>query len=544
VAEWIRVGRNASCEIHLPDPRIALEQGMIVNRDGLVYIEGEAGSHDITRKTVRSVRMKPGEALDIGPYRLESVAAPEGFDGAVSVELARPLETAADLGSRTARKTLASLGFSKRSVAWAGALAILVLYLVIPAGRVLDLPWHFEGARAAIGDRLWNPGPVILAHQPIGDQCSACHEVAFRHVKNGACLECHAKIGAHVAPEVKPASLFAGTRCTSCHREHKGVKTTHRDDDRFCVDCHRDIRAIAPQARSMDVADFATAHPAFRLTLPRDGGSSRVREGGTEPVTQSSHLKFPHAVHLDAKGVKSPAKGRVLLECASCHAPDASRRMFEPISMAKHCQECHRLEIEPAVTAREAPHGKPAEAVAMIEEFYSTLALKGVPDSFQKAFGVPGEGLLRRAGASEGERQDALRLATRKARQVATDLFEVRVCKTCHEVTREATASAPSWKIAPVRTVNRWMPAARFDHRSHAQAKCADCHDVSRSKKASDVSMPKIDDCRECHGGTHPQTGKVTSNCLLCHDFHGSKHAWDPGFKPRAPERVASEGTR
>ncbi|HEY4999380.1 MAG TPA: cytochrome c3 family protein, partial [Usitatibacter sp.] len=180
--------------------------------------------------------------------------------------------------------------------------------------------------------------------------------------------------------------------------------------------------------------------------------------------------------------------------------------------------------------------GKPADAVAMIEEFYATLALRGVPDSFQKAFGVPGEGLLRRAGASEGERQDALRLATRKAQKVATDLFEVRVCKTCHEVTRDAAAKAPdpSWKIAPVSTGNRWMPAARFDHRSHAQSPCADCHAVSRSKSGDDVAMPRINACRECHGGSSPQTGKVTSNCLLCHDFHASKHPWDPGFKPRA----------
>src|ERR1700733_13193198 len=91
-ADWIRVGRNASCELHLPDPRIALEQGMIVDRNGLVYIEGEAGSQDITRKSVRSVRLKPGEPIDIGPYRLEGLAAPEGFDGAVAVELARPVE--------------------------------------------------------------------------------------------------------------------------------------------------------------------------------------------------------------------------------------------------------------------------------------------------------------------------------------------------------------------------------------------------------------------------------------------------------------------
>ena len=52
--EWLRVGRNASCEIHLPDPRVALEQGLITRPDeGFVYSEGEAGSHSVSRKAVR-----------------------------------------------------------------------------------------------------------------------------------------------------------------------------------------------------------------------------------------------------------------------------------------------------------------------------------------------------------------------------------------------------------------------------------------------------------------------------------------------------------
>jgi predicted CXXCH cytochrome family protein len=84
------------------------------------------------------------------------------------------------------------------------------------------------------------------------------------------------------------------------------------------------------------------------------------------------------------------------------------------------------------------------------------------------------------------------------------------------------------------------MPGARFDHRSHAQTKCGDCHDVSRSESADDVAMPAIETCRECHGGSRPSSGKVTSNCLLCHNFHESKHPWDPQFKPRSPGRVAA----
>jgi predicted CXXCH cytochrome family protein len=522
VADWVRIGRNASCEIHLADPRIALEQGMIVNRNGPVYIEGEAGSQDITRKSVRSVRLKPGETIEIGPYRLEGMAAPQGFDGAVSVELARPVEAAPDLKSRAARMTLASLGLTKRPVAWAGALVILVVLLAIPAARVLDLPWRSTIASVGIGDRLWNPGPVILAHQPIETKCAACHQLAFRHVRDAACLECHAKVGHHVAPRER--ALFEGARCTSCHTEHKGTKTTHRDDDRFCVDCHRDIRAKVQGTTALNVSDFAAGHPAFRLSLPEGSAARRVRQDPRQKISVKSSLAFPHATHLDPAGVKSPDKGRVKLECANCHEPDAAKRMFEPISMAKHCQQCHKLEIEPAVTAREVPHGKAADAVAMIEEFYATLALRGVRDSFQKAFGVPGEGLLRRVGeASSAEREDALRLATRKSQQVATELFEVRVCKTCHQVTR---TQPMHWEIAPVRTLNRWMPKAQFDHRSHAQAQCADCHDVARSKSSSDVAMPAIESCRECHGGSRPETGKVTSNCLLCHGFHDAAYPW------------------
>ena len=83
VADWVRVGRNASCELHLPDPRIALEQGLIIERNGLVYLEGEGAlvTKNTTRRAVRSVRLDPGEPLDIGPYRLEVSPAPEGYDG-------------------------------------------------------------------------------------------------------------------------------------------------------------------------------------------------------------------------------------------------------------------------------------------------------------------------------------------------------------------------------------------------------------------------------------------------------------------------------
>ena len=526
-AEWLRVGRDAACEIHLPDPRVHLAQGMVVHRDGLVYIEGEAGSQDITRKSVRSVRLKPGEAIDIGPYRMEAMPAPEGYDGALSVKLVRPLAAGDDLAKRASRTTLASLLPTKRAAAWILGLVVLAFAFVIPAGRVLHLPWKVA-TETAVGDRVWNPGPLILAHQPIGERCAACHEVAFRRVRDGACLECHRDIGDHVAAGLHAAALFEGARCASCHLEHKGTHAAMRDDDRDCVRCHRDLHARFPRAMARDVGDFATAHPPFRLSIPDGDRILRVRQDAG-PIVRETALRFPHDKHLDPKGVRSPDKGRVRLDCGSCHHPDASGRTFEPISMARDCQQCHRLQFEPAVTSRQVPHGKPADAAQVIEEFYANLALKGTRDSFQKAFGVPGEGLLRRVGEPrDADRQDALRLASAKARKVARDLFEVRVCKTCHTVRAQVQGAATTWSVAPVQVVRRWMPYARFDHRAHAASRCEDCHRIARSKSVREVVMPTIADCRKCHAGARPMPRKVTSNCLLCHAFHQAPHT--PGL--------------
>jgi Cytochrome c7 and related cytochrome c len=505
-----------------------------------VYSEGEAAvvSHAATtRKAVRSVKLKPGATVNVGPYRFTGVQTPEGFDGAVSVELVKPLaEAASGLATRAGRLTIASLGLRKRWVGWALALLIAVLFFTIPAGRVLDLPWRAAAQSGGVtGDRFWNPGPMMLAHQPIETRCAACHTSAFQHVKDGACLKCHATVGHHVGPELKPAALFAGARCASCHLDHKGVRATHRDDDGFCVACHRDISGKVKGTQVENASDFAADHPGFRLSIPEGDSVRKVRQG-SDDLSESPNLVFPHATHLDPAGVKSPTRGRVVLDCGTCHQPDASRRSLEPISMERHCRECHRLEFEPAVTTREVPHGKPAEAVNVVSDFYANLALNGVKDSFEKAFGVPGEGLLRRVGQpSESERRVALQLAKRKADRVTVELFEVRVCNTCHEVDR----GDAGWTIAPVRIPARWMPQARFSHRSHVQSKCADCHNVARSMDSGDIAIPDIETCRECHGGAKPAEKKVTSSCMLCHGFHDASHPWSPADTKTRPGAVA-----
>jgi len=119
--DWVRVGRNAASEILLADPRIALSQGLIVDRNGPVYTEGEMGTTtSTTRKAVRSVRLSPGTSIEVGPYRLTAIDAPAGFTGAITVELVHPPENVAPgFLARAKRLTLASLGMPKRATALA-----------------------------------------------------------------------------------------------------------------------------------------------------------------------------------------------------------------------------------------------------------------------------------------------------------------------------------------------------------------------------------------------------------------------------------------
>jgi hypothetical protein len=124
-------------------------------------------------------------------------------------------------------------------------------------------------------------------------------------------------------------------------------------------------------AASSNVSDFAKDHPAFRLTLPDESGVRRVRQGGA-PIEERSHLVFTHAKHLDPRGVRSPTKG-----------PRAPRMQELPPArrLAAHLRAdlddealpgMPRAQVRARRDSREVPHGKPADAITVIEEFYAT----------------------------------------------------------------------------------------------------------------------------------------------------------------------------
>jgi len=68
------------------------------------------------------------------------------------------------------------------------------------------------------------------------------------------------------------------------------------------------------------------------------------------------------------------------------------------------------------------------------------------------------------------------------------------------------------------------MAKGWFDHASHDTESCASCHNVAASMKATDVNLPKIARCRDCHGGQDAHK-EVPSACALCHDYHRTAFA-------------------
>ena len=65
---------------------------------------------------------------------------------------------------------------------------------------------------------------------------------------------------------------------------------------------------------------------------------------------------------------------------------------------------------------------------------------------------------------------------------------------------------------------DRWFPYAKFSHESHRLLDCQSCHNgAAESTKTSDVLMPSIDACKQCHNRT---TAGVRSDCLECHQYH------------------------
>ncbi len=469
------------------------------------------------------------------------------------------------------RRTLRSI--RKRVVAFTIIASLLILCVGISRN------WR---------DEFINPGSLSSVHASaaFGDihmkisggdtsNCAACHEGAtqgvdawhskafdvFKHglapaelIKRGPlessamdanCLSCHEGKKFH------QPNMAAEYACHECHKEHQNSGFMPEVSSSYCTSCHGSAELMAAsremgtktaphalpaltsnadlkiQARERPekgytdvITAFHTDHPEFR----------QIREG----VRDANPLKFNHEVHL--RTGKIPR----VLNCSDCHERDGRGEYQRPITYGKHCVECHTLQIDPETAANKTkpgiylPHGDPHYVRAFLRslniqyEEYGRIH-EGITSQDELNDYVRG----KKAGIEKlyktGENLErAVFFADMKGEIPGGLRAPFAGCATCHDVSEPASDNATP-VIKKVATPDRWMGLGKFNHDMHQKGlSCLDCHNVMTSALTSDLNLPSIKSCVECHS----PKGGIDSRCTSCHTYHNS----EPGsLSPKLP---------
>ncbi len=518
----LTLGRGADQAIFLPDLRAALAHARVTAIGGGQYrIESliTAGVR-VNGSIVSAITAGPGTNIDIGTTRVQLLEPPRDFEAAVEVSQIDKTEIAAQNRARAPKLTLTEAGLRKRTASWILFVAVLLIGLGVPL-----FAHYFPSARPftdplPIASRMqWETGSLAASHHFFGKECTTCHQGGFVSVEDAACRACHESTPAHADATIHDMSLLGEARCAFCHRDHNGVDALVRADQELCTDCHQELSTRSANApKQMDVGDFGDAHPAFVVTLPAwlpDGEYVPVRAAlATRGIKESSGLKFPHDTHLVAAGIRGP-DGDEILQCATCHQAEPGGARIKPIEFERDCQRCHQLTFSIRGADRQVQHGKVSEVGYTVQEFFAREALEGGFDQVDAPTIVRAR---RRPGQSitPQERAEALTWARDQATTAIDNLFDGKACSECHTSYRD---EAGNWNVKPVRVTGAWFPRANFTHRKHETMACVDCHKAETSSDSSDLLLPDIDNCRQCHGGEHADD-KVPSTCIACHGFH------------------------
>jgi cytochrome c3-like protein/FHA domain-containing protein len=559
-SDTLKVGRSAECDIVLSDLGVTLHhatirrsgktQVTIVTEENLpVSINGRS----TTRADISAVR---GGSVRIGPHRLSigmEDGNGEGEESQIAITVDR--EEATDKVKAHRMFSLAGIVPGKRISSWVFVALILVSCLAFPIYSYYSNKGVEQRADGFHADTLWVSGAMSDGHANLANDCQSCHVEAFVSVRDSACLECHTDIPDHAAddlmataePELGLGRQFLRTvastfnrperSCASCHVEHEGSGQMAAAPQQFCADCHTDLDSRLTETTLLNAHDFGSDHPEFRpriMTRPADeNGMARYRRVSIEDVPQeNTGLKFPHELHLsDTNGVARMAQrlsgeygfGEAL-DCADCHVatPDGTR--FEPISMEANCQMCHSLAFDRiGGTIRTLRHGEPEMVVADIRAFYRGTAPRRPIDLSGMERRRPGDDSRAR---TVGRYQFAARTRYAQADSAIRAVFSRDgACFDCHEVVRPPTRSSLAFDIVPVRQISRYMHDGWFDHAAHETEDCSTCHVASESEQASDVLLPGIETCRDCHAGAEASGDEIVSTCAMCHSYHADDAA-------------------
>ncbi|MDP2804781.1 MAG: FHA domain-containing protein [Gallionellaceae bacterium] len=531
-SDVLDIGRGAACKIHLPDHQVYLHHATIKRGDdGNVYLVCNSGVEvRINGTMMHTSLLSEGTHIELGPYEIIVLPATQGCDLAISVEMLEQHQMdrarISELHKRSPL-TIAALGFSKRKISIIFALIFLLLFLVIPLLPKFSSSIDNWQAKLPITmTDTWQPGELSEGHDVFGSKCSVCHRQPFKAVSSDVCLECHGNIPSHFKAEKTHAKDTKKMNCTSCHIDHNGKFGLVLHDSSRCKGCHANLKKQKPDTARSDVANFKSAHPSFRVTLPN-------AEDATEPLrpllknkaalVEQNGLKFSHLAHLNPKGISSN-KGQMVMVCEDCHRRNSSSKNFTPLSMQRDCQQsgCHKVRYrDPMVGV--VPHGTVGEIEHTVHQFFLSQISSSGTIPKEECGDIKGNNVQRSLACVNRLTFNLLKIS----------LFRKTMsCGECHEITGHDSEDM-KWKFAPLKINRDWFPLSKFSHSKHTVTPCEKCHDKANSKLSTDISMPDIDRCRECHVGDKSVDHKVASRCDSCHQFHdGLSYPLKAGVKP------------
>jgi hypothetical protein len=385
--------------------------------------------------------------------------------------------------------------------------------------------------------------PVSQAHAKLNNNCASCHDTMCQplarlfnagdvlSVSNKTCNDCHAGAIHHAKQAREPA-------CATCHREHQGhdVLATHVAD-RHCASCHGDlassIRVGEKTAYHNVITHFNRDHPEFAASALGKKDQAKV--------------KFNHKAHLDLdldalrfankKIGRDDIKGsEPKMACADCHQMDDARKYPLPINYDKHCASCHALnapligdfakELKDAAAQfakTPLPHREPAIVRAVLRDRLAEFA--------QANHVVAGKSVsVPRPLPWRPVTDEQWSWAKEQAKKTEEVLFmnrqwqkneQLGACSHCH-IEKDRNAGLPVYyktEIPP-----RWHQHSIFDHNSHRAMTCIDCHDknaagikVADSQSTTDILLPTLKSCQECHTGG---SNGARNACVECHRYH------------------------
>jgi hypothetical protein len=510
-SDVLSIGRGAECKIRLPDHRISLHQASIEHGDdGRLYIISEGSRlFEIDGHMVAHTALTPGVRIVMGPYAIVVTAMPSNDEISLDLEQTVPAESTV---APVLAVTLAGTGLSIRKPAlWLAGL-ITLLFIALPIAYSLHPGFHqFAQKYHLIFDEPLNAGNMSPGHRALSMKCDTCHQTPFAPVSNQACENCHKAVAHHIPDPILHSKVFSTFRCSSCHLDHRGRIGLIRHDTQQCVECHGNIKKHHAETRLSNIHDFSVDHPTFQLTFKSgpDSQDKRVRQNDKAQLVEHSGIKFSHQEHFDKALIELPGDKTRDIDCADCHVPTEAGTGFEPMSMPLTCQQskCHSLELTPPIEGRKVPHASEKVVMTMLRELFTSRAVNQVAQGSTALADIK----LARAWAERETNRNAVALFTKE---------EEGTCLECHEITQDPANKEASWKVAPVRITEHWLPKAHFPHDKHNTVKCTSCHDVLKSDKSSDVAIPTIAKCRECHVGSKETKTRVSSTCDTCHNFH------------------------